>query len=218
MSIAGRGKKRSEETRRRMSESRKGWIYAESTLRKMSNAKIGKKLSDEHRRKLSEARRGEKHPFYGKHLSAIHKNNIRKAKIGTKYTEEQKRKLSELWKKRVKEGRMPRKILKIPNSKEIVLLDIIKELGLPYKFVGDHSFWIGGKNPDFLNVNGKKKVIELFGDYWHNLDGRMSEKERKKHFKKYGFDCLVIWEKELKDMEQVKNKIRDFDSPWLECP
>jgi G:T-mismatch repair DNA endonuclease (very short patch repair protein) len=29
-------------------------------------------------------------------------------------------------------------------------------------------------------------------------------------FKPFGFDTLVIWERELKDIENVKNKIQEF--------
>ena len=49
---ANRGKKRSEETKRKISESNTG--------------KIMGPLSDEHRKKVSEALKGEKNPFYGK--------------------------------------------------------------------------------------------------------------------------------------------------------
>lgn len=64
-----------------------------------------------------------------------------------------------------------------------------------YRFVGDGSFWIGGKNPDFINVNGQKKIIEMFGDYWHSREVTGTSKrshlqERIKHFAKYGFKDL----------------------------
>lgn len=35
---------------------------------------------------------------------------------------------------------------------------------------------IGGLCPDFVNCNGKKVIIELFGDYWHDLDEEGYEK------------------------------------------
>lgn len=89
LSEASTGKRHTDETRRKMSESRKGAqnpMYgkprSDDTKRKISEAKKGKTLTSEHRRKLSEARKGEKHPMYGK-----------------KHSEEAKRKMSEAHKR-----------------------------------------------------------------------------------------------------------------------
>lgn len=35
-----------------------------------------------------------------------------------------------------------------------------------FTFVGDGKVIIGGKNPDFINEKNKK-LIEVYGDYWH---------------------------------------------------
>ena len=80
-----------------------------------------------------------------------------------------------------------------------------------YKFVGDWKFVINGFNPDFINCNGQKKIIELFGDYWHNLPGAVERDKRKlKEYKKYGYKTLVIWEKELKNLMSTTEKIFGF--------
>ena len=50
------GKKLSDETRKRMSEAKKK--ISDETKRKLSEAKKGRKLSEEHKRKLSEAKKG----------------------------------------------------------------------------------------------------------------------------------------------------------------
>ena len=78
-----------------------------------------------------------------------------------------------------------------------------------YKFVGDGKIFIAGFVPDFININGQKKIIELYGDYWHK-DTQEKDKYRIDTFKKYGYDTLVIWEHELKDLEKTRNKIRSF--------
>ncbi len=60
----------------------------------------------------------------------------------------------------------------------------------------------------------KRKIIELFGDYWHTKKIRYyrdTEMGRIEYFKKYGYSCLVIWEKELKDLNKVLEKIRNFN-------
>lgn len=72
---------------------------------------------------------------------------------------------------------------------------------------GDFSFMINGKNPDFVNCNGKKLIIELFGDYWHKDD---NPEDRAKVFEPFGYKTLVIWEHELKDIENLKNKLEGF--------
>jgi len=104
-----------------------------------------------------------------------------------------------------------------PNKDEIKLNKIIQELKLPYKYVGDGKVWVEGKNPDFINTNGQKKIIELFGEPWHgkrdwvNVDYNRTEQGRKEIFSKYGYDTLVIWCRELRDIETVKQRILEFE-------
>ena len=52
----------------------------------------------------------------------------------------------------------------IPTNDE-KYLDAILQLNFPHewKYVGDGNFWIEGRNPDFVNCNGKKIVIEYNG-------------------------------------------------------
>jgi len=84
-----------------------------------------------------------------------------------------------------------------------------------YKYVGDGQIFIGYKNPDFVNVNGQKKIIELFGDYWHgeertNRTKKQEETQRINHFKRYGFRTLIVWECELKDISKLRKKLLQF--------
>ena len=76
-----------------------------------------------------------------------------------------------------------------------------------YKFVGHGEVVIAGKCPDFININNQKKIIELYGDYWH--EGQ-DPQDRIDIFAKYGYDTLIIWEHELKDIEILKKKINEF--------
>lgn len=57
----------------------------------------------------------------------------------------------------------------------------------------------------------RKKIIEFNGDFWHNK-ARTKEIDRRKlqTYAKYGYKTLVIWEHELKNIEEMKNKIRRF--------
>ena len=84
-----------------------------------------------------------------------------------------------------------------------------------YKYVGAGDFFLGGKCPDFVNVNGQKKVIEVFGDWWHSegKTGRTQKQEeqsRIRHFIKYGYQTLIIWEKDLKDLFLVEKELLVF--------
>jgi len=95
-----------------------------------------------------------------------------------------------------------------PNQVEKRLLQILNKLyPNEWAFVGDWSLIIANKNPDFVNINGKKQVIELFGDYWHK--GQKPEK-RIALFRKFGYQTLVVWERELKDETLLTKRIQEF--------
>ena len=77
--------------------------------------------------------------------------------------------------------------------------------------MGNYEVWIGGKNPDFLNVNGKKLVIEMFGGYnYYHWEEEVEE--RIAHYRNYGFGCLVLWEDEVRE-DLVVRKVKEF----VEC-
>lgn len=78
------GRQHTEETRRKMSEAKKGYVPTEETKKKLSEALTGRNLSEEHKRKLSESHKGKS---YGP-LSEEHKKAIGEAHKGMKHTEE----------------------------------------------------------------------------------------------------------------------------------
>ncbi len=147
---------------------------------------------------------------------------------GKRHTEEAKRKNSEAHKgKRASREtefttermkalyRDPQYIKKIanswnikPNKPEKIILALLENL-YPgqWKYTGDFSFVINGKCPDFVNCNGQKKIIELFGDYWHR--GQNPE-DRAAIFAPFGYMTLVLWEHELKDLKKTILKIQEF--------
>jgi hypothetical protein len=86
-----------------------------------------------------------------------------------------------------------------------------------YKYNGDFRLGVSfaGRIPDFWNVNGRKRVVELFGDYWHGqeLTGTTKSGEVRKvknKYRKCGVDCLVIWEHELSNPEKLRKRIINF--------
>jgi very-short-patch-repair endonuclease len=96
------------------------------------------------------------------------------------------------------------------NKSERRLDAILKDI-LPgeYKFVGDGEVIIAGKCPDFINVNGKKKIIEFNCEYWHK--DHLKDARRAKLFKRYGYQTLFIWDRELKATDVLKTRILEFN-------
>ena len=107
-----------------------------------------------------------------------------------------------------------------PNKVELFLNNLLqKEFPNQWKFVGNGDLIIGGKCPDFINVNGhREKIIELFGEYWHKdrknikVSYNRTKEGTIKHYKKFGFDTCVIWCKELKTPKLVIERIRAFSN------
>jgi|SRR3989344_4195350 len=99
-----------------------------------------------------------------------------------------------------------------PNNKESILIELFKTNNLPYKYVGDGKLIIGTKNPDFVDYE-QKKIIEFFGDYWHTKKVRCieeTEQGRIDYFTNFGYKTLVIWENELKNLQEVLKKVLNF--------
>ena len=94
-----------------------------------------------------------------------------------------------------------------PNKSELKLFSIINNIYPDeWKFVGDGSFVIDGKCPDYINYN-KKQIIELYGERWHKPE---EEEQRKELFKKFSYETLIIWFKELKNTEKLEEKLKLF--------
>jgi len=101
-----------------------------------------------------------------------------------------------------------------PGPAEGKMIELISSSGLPFKYVGDYKLWIGNKNPDFIRTQGKNQVIELFGEYWHQTKSSLKQHQTAEgtveHYKGAGFNCLIIWSRELRNPQQVLQKIKAF--------
>lgn len=94
-----------------------------------------------------------------------------------------------------------------PTGPEAKVIEIIQKYHLPYKYTGNGSFLLEGRrlNPDFVNVNGKKVAIDVFGDYWHTLKAdreSYTEDGRKKIFNEYGWHLIVLWETQVNSLSE----------------
>lgn len=99
----------------------------------------------------------------------------------------------------------------LPNIPEQILQYIIDIFIGNYVYVGDGRYWIECFNPDFIDIKNKK-IIEVYGDYWHNLSSsKKRDKKRLKIYEEVGYKTLIVWEHELKKSFRVLvNKIRMF--------
>lgn len=100
-------------------------------------------------------------------------------------------------------ARKAKKIPKHHTKPELAFIEICNKYNLPFKYTGNGSFWIHNINPDFVECNGKKIAVEIFGDYWHspllkrNMRYNQTYRGRKKILKKYGWKLIVLWESDL---------------------
>jgi len=154
----------------------------------------GHKATKETRLKMSEAMKGKNNPFYGRHHTKESIIKMRKKQIETYL-------------------KAPFKRDKINKSEKRLNKILNKLFPKEYKFVGNSKIWIGNFNPDFINCNGQKKIIEFYGDYWHNLPNyKKRDKRRLKEYSRLGYSTLVIWEHELKieNKENLINRLKYF--------
>jgi len=215
-------------------EFKKGHIISKETKKKMSLAKLGNKNPTkklETRKKLSKTLKGKyKSKEHKRKLSETRKRLFKEGKLkpinkGKKFSKETKEKLSlsrkNQWQdpnstyntKEYREKNFKARLkglIKRPTSLERNMIDIIKKHNLPYKYVGNGNFILGGKCPDFINVNGEKIAIEVFNSYWKIKDYKSTKnyKERRSnYFKKFGWKTIFINEDEIKNEQLVLNLI-----------
>lgn len=205
------GKKHTEESLKLMREAQKGENNPMYGKKGRDNPHYGRKRSKETGKKISIAKkgkpgmRGKDNPMYGR-------TGEKHPMFGKKRTEKTRKQISEKairnwqdpeFQKKSAIGRKTK-----PNKPEIFLMELLETLyPNDWKYVGDLQFFLGGKNPDFMNVNGEKKLIELYGDYWHRDD---DPQDRVDHFKQYGFNTLIIWESELENLSMTTYRIHRF--------
>jgi very-short-patch-repair endonuclease len=118
--------------------------------------------------------------------------------LGKHHTDEAKQKIGlkskSLWQNPELREKFIRNILKgllkRPTSLEKKLIELIEKYNLPFKYCGDGSVIIGGFNPDFIECNGRKLLIETANRFHHSGN---YEKQRYAIFAKYGFKTLFLW-------------------------
>ena len=183
-----------------------GCHHSEESKEKNRRAMLGKHPSEETIKKMSIAKSGKPNGRKGSHLS-----------------DETKKKLSMITKQQWQNPESVKKILAGWHKKtrpEIQMNTLLQQLypnEFGYNGCFDCGITIDGLVPDFPNVNGQKKVIEVFGSFNYKRGTKRfqhTEEEIVKktaRYAKYGYGSLFIWDYELKDDRKgVVQRIIDF--------
>lgn len=182
-----RGSPKSEETREKIRQ---------ASLNQWSNPKTRKRILNA--TTSSEANEKRRQAILGRKCTPEHKEKVRQKAL-------------QQWRNPETRDRLIKSLLNMrsPNNLEIKVLDMLNSnFDNEWKFVGNGELIIGGFNPDFINANGRKLIIEFFGRPWHKPH---EEKLRQKIFAQYGYRTLIIWSEELRDKSKLVARI----DTWL---
>lgn len=163
-------------------------------------------VGHERRRKISiAAKKRWQDPEFREKITKI----MSQPKVKEKRTRANSVAAKRLWQSPEYISKLMRAIHAKPTKPERRLIDIFSRPLPQFQYNGDFSLGIllGGLIPDFVNVNGKKQVIELFGDYFHSPevigdDWRRSELGKVMLYNSLGYQCLVIWEHEVNELSE----------------
>jgi len=183
---------------------------------------------------VSKTRNGKNNPLYGKpsiFKGRSHTNKSKKllraamkGRHNSPQTEFTSERMTALWKdpefRNKTIERTVRAMHITPNRIEQRIINIINESRMPFKFVGDGKVVIYGLCPDFISTDGTKRIIEVFGDIFHDPDKAVYRKinwkcqefGRSFIFSQHGYDTLIIWENEMRSStdEELCLKIKRF--------
>jgi len=188
------------------------WIKLKS---KPKNFIHNKPHSKETKRKISEKEKGLHHSpkteFKKGHIP-WNKNNNEFSKIMKNYWQNPE------FRKKTLEATF-KSLRKKPSSLEEEFMKLIEKNNLPFKYVGDGKIIIEGFCPDFIESNGKKLIIEIFGPWHEREDIQKRDKRRLITYPKYGYKTLILWWYDFlidkhhfrSDYEEnIINKVREF--------
>lgn len=140
--------------------------------------------------------KGKNHPMSDETKKKIGKaNKGKKYALGCKRTEKWKKERSEWMKKQSVEFFAKRLRRRPMSSLEVQFNELFTKNKLPYKFVGNGDFWIGRKNPDFINTNGQKIAIEVYyRRHKEQFAGGFErwKEDRVKCFREYGWETIFL--------------------------
>lgn len=212
ISLAMVGEKKSKETRKRMSDAKrgkpneklKGHKVSMETRMKISNSLKGHEVSDETRIKMLKSGYKKNHIPWNKDKVGCFNDEV-KNKISNSLkqfyeTDEGKERLKQMSKETSE--RIANGILCTPCQNTSIEIKVEEELifyGIRYL---KQKVICNGKRNFVLDfyIPSLKLVIECNGDYWHNLPERKQrDKELKEYVESTGRKIIFIWEHEIND-------------------
>lgn len=198
---------------------------------KIAEAQRGHTANPETKQKMAEAHKKRyENPDLRQQISTTLKEFCRdpsvrqrkaKASMGRPQSASERAKKAEASKRKWQEPEFISRIVRAwhrrPTEPELILKGILDRTLPQFQYNGDLRLGIiiGGLIPDFPNVNGKKEIIELYGDYWHSSkvigdNWRRSELGRIMTYNSLGWKCLILWEHEIKHLseDEIVEKIQ----------
>lgn len=105
-----------------------------------------------------------------------------------------------------------------PTNLEKKFTTFFQTHNLPLTYCGNGTLIIGGKNPDYVESNGKKVCLEVGNKYEKSIkrkgrnysNWQEYEQQRINHFNAFNWKCLVVWEDELNDNVVVLQRLNNF--------
>jgi very-short-patch-repair endonuclease len=225
------GKKATEQTRQKMSESRKG----------IRNGNYGKKQS-ELCKKINHDRlfgkKGKESIAYGsKHPKLVLLNKIRAGiPLSNSHKEKQRKSMLRHWKtqkgieqrknisiiarkwaaenksKKIDAAKKGHKSCPKISSSELKFEKILIQHSI--KFIPQYEYELGFMD-FFVSPN---IAIFIDGNYWHNYPmGTEKDKRQTSFLENNGYKVIRIWESELRDVPKLLEKIKEFDTGVVPC-
>jgi len=226
--------KRKESTRRTVKE--RGYTFSGEAIEKIRKSKIGdknpakrpevrekmKKVSKEVQNRPEVKERSRETAIKQWEDPEVREKTIKTLKIvqnRPEVKEKHRNFMVECWKDPEYREKQIRAIFKGMNRKpsklEDRLLSFFEKYNLDFKYSGTGALIVGGKVPDFYFFLFKDKLVEVgnidcYRVFKPNITKQKYTRSRKKHFAKYGFQTLVIWDEELSNEAILLARVKKF--------
>lgn len=204
---SNKGKKFSEETKRKMSESQKNRIITKETRQKISKSMKGKHLTEETKRKISKANKGKPTWNKGKKMSQEWKDRVGKNFLGKTHTDEYKKKMRLYAIKRIEQQFLNGEILVpcIGKMERIFLNEAESILNLKiHRQFSICGYFIDGYVPEL-------KLAFEFDKLANHKNNKLDLKRQKEIEESLGCYFFRVTDLEWKNnKKEILNKVRDF--------
>jgi hypothetical protein len=176
------------------------------------NIKVRNKISEFMTKRLANSKN---HPLYGKKCDWVTERNLKNNPAKTLKNKKRMRKMwadpdsvynSKGYREKILRNSL-KSLMKRPTELEQKFIEFFNKYSLPFNYCGDGGLIIGGKCPDFVENDGRKICLEVTNKDFHKKFLQESPKEyeqkRVSHFANFEWKCVVLWEDDLKNKENL---------------